>query len=591
MASTSPAVVSKTEQWSRLQSHAAEQNASPDKFSLRALFAQDAERATRFSMQLNLREEQSAVASATKDHCETLFLDYSKNRITEHTLELLQDLLLNASPFERLRDAMFSGDDDLNCTEHRAVLHVALRDRSPAETAEVVRVGGTGEDVLPAVRSVLDRMRTFTDQVRSGAWKGFSGKPIRAVVNLGIGGSDLGPLMVVEALKPYTREGPAVHFVSNIDGTHLSETLRTLDPETTLFVIASKTFTTQETLTNAASAKTWLLKHYEGASASVARHFVALSTNTASVTEFGIDSENMFEFWDWVGGRYSLWSAIGMSIALAVGMDHFEELLAGAHQMDRHFRSAPPLQNAPVLLGLLGVWYNNFCDAQTHAILPYDQYLHRFAAHFQQVDMESNGKGVDRQGRSIAELGYSTGPVIWGEPGTNGQHAFYQLIHQGRKLIPCDFIVPLRTHNPLPLDHHSILVANAFAQSEALMKGKTAEEARAELCAQGLSGAELESLLPHKVFPGNRPSNTILVDLVTPRSLGALIALYEHKVFVQGCIWNINSFDQWGVELGKQLAKQILPELKQAPGDTTSSAAHDSSTNMLVDRYRRARQD
>jgi glucose-6-phosphate isomerase len=454
------------------------------------------------------------------------------------------------------------------------VLHVALRNRSntPVEV--------DGEDVMPAVNAVLDKMQQFTERVRSGEWKGHTGKRIRDIVNIGIGGSDLGPVMVTEALKPYGHPDLRVHFVSNIDGTHMVETLKHCDPESTLFIVASKTFTTQETITNAETARTWLLEAL-GDKAAVASHFVALSTNTEAVAEFGIDTDNMFEFWDWVGGRYSLWSAIGLSIVLYIGFDNFAELLAGGHDMDNHFRGAPLESNMPVIMAMLGIWYNNFFGAQTLAILPYDQYLHRFAAYFQQGDMESNGKYVDRESRTVD---YSTGPVIWGEPGTNGQHAFYQLIHQGKKLIPCDFIAPVESHNPVG-EHHAILLSNFFAQTEALMKGKTADEARAELEAEGMQGEALSSLIQHKVFEGNRPTNSIMLQKITPRALGKLIALYEHKIFVQGIVWNINSYDQWGVELGKQLAKVILPELS----GKENVATHDSSTNGLINHYKASR--
>jgi len=440
-----------------------------------------------------------------------------------------------------------------------------------------------GQDVMPGVNTVLKRMRECSDAIRSGVWRGFSDKPITDIVNLGIGGSDLGPVMVTEALKPYSKRDLKLHFVSNVDGTHIAETLRTLNPETSLFIIASKTFTTQETMTNANSAKDWFLKA-AGDTTHVAKHFVALSTNTKAVEAFGIDKHNMFEFWDWVGGRYSLWSAIGLSIVLSIGMDNFEELLAGAHAMDEHFRSAPLEENLPATLGLLGVWYNNFWGADSHAILPYDQYLHRFAAYFQQGDMESNGKSVTRDGQPVR---WSTGPVIWGEPGTNGQHAFYQLIHQGTKLIPCDFVAPVESHNPLG-DHHEILLSNFFAQTEALMRGKTADEVREELKAQKepkLTDEQIEALVPHKVFSGNRPTNSILFQKLTPRTLGSLIAMYEHKIFTQGILWNINSFDQWGVELGKQLAKVILPELHGSEPVTT----HDSSTNGLINEFKKRR--
>jgi glucose-6-phosphate isomerase len=448
------------------------------------------------------------------------------------------------------------------------VLHVALRNRANRP----IRVDGV--DVMPAVNRVLAHMRAFSEAVRSGQWRGYTGKSITDVVNIGIGGSDLGPKMVCEALKPYGKPGLRVHFVSNVDSTDLVETLKLVDPETVLFLVASKTFTTQETMTNAQTAREWFLEAARD-EAAIARHFAAMSTNTAAVTGFGIDPQNMFEFWDWVGGRYSLWSAIGLSIALYLGMDHFEALLDGAHAVDEHFRSAPFEQNGPVIMALLGIWYHNFFDAESHAILPYDQYLVHFAAYFQQGDMESNGKGVTRQGERIES--YTTGPVIWGQPGTNGQHAFYQLIHQGTRLIPCDFLAAAHSHNPRG-DHHPILLSNYLAQTEALMKGKTTEEARAELADQGLSGAELEALAVHKTFPGNRPTNSFLYPKLTPAVLGALIALYEHKIFTQGAIWDVNSFDQWGVELGKQLARVILPELKSG-GEISS---HDSSTNGLI---------
>jgi glucose-6-phosphate isomerase len=472
-----------------------------------------------------------------------------------------------------MRERMFAGER-INLTEKRPVLHIALRNRSN----RAIEVDGA--DVMPEVNRVLDKMRRFSDAVRSGEWKGHTGERITDVVNIGIGGSDLGPVMVTEALRPYGQPGLNVHFVSNIDGTHIAETLKHLNPETTLFIVASKTFTTQETITNANTAKDWFLKTANDDSA-VAKHFVALSTNADAVSRFGIDTANMFEFWDWVGGRYSLWSAIGLSIAIYIGMDHFEELLSGAHAMDQHFRTTALEHNLPVILALLGIWYNNFFGAQSHAILPYDQYLHRFAAYFQQGDMESNGKRVNRSGEAVE---YSTGPVIWGEPGTNGQHAFYQLIHQGTKLIPCDFIAPVISHNPIG-EHHKILLSNFFAQTEALMKGKDEAEARAELQAAGLSGNALEALLPHKVFAGNKPSNSLFVEKITPKNLGALIALYEHKIFTQGVIWNINSFDQWGVELGKQLAKAILPELQ----DNQPVDSHDSSTNGLINFYKQHR--
>lgn len=494
-----------------------------------------------------------------------LLLDYSKNRVSRKTMRLLFDLARQAN-VEVWRDRMFAGER-INVTEDRAVLHTALRNRSNRPVLV------DGRDVMPDVQRVLAQMRDFSAAVRGGEWKGYSGKPMTDVVNIGIGGSDLGPVMVTEALKPYALARLRVHFVSNIDGTHLAETLKRIQPETSLFIVASKTFTTQETLTNAISARQWFLStaHDEAA---VARHFVALSTNAAEVARFGIDPRNMFEFWDWVGGRYSLWSAIGLSIAVSLGFENFEELLTGAFEMDEHFRSAPLEQNLPVILALLGVWYNNFFGCETHAILPYDQYLHRFPAYFQQGDMESNGKSVDRDG---VEVDYATGPVIWGEPGTNGQHAFYQLIHQGTRLIPADFLAPAQTHNPLG-DHHTILLANFLAQTEALMRGKTKREVRDELQASALARAEIKRLLPHKVFAGNRPTNSIMYTKLTPRTLGSLIAMYEHKIFVQGIIWNINSFDQWGVELGKQLAKTILAEL----GTDKPVSSHDASTNGLM---------
>ena len=494
-----------------------------------------------------------------------ILFDYSKNRITEDTIPLLTDLARKAD-VEAWRDRMFSGKK-INFTEGRAVLHVALRNRSNRS------ILFDGEDVMPDVNRVLEHMRSFSESVRSGDWLGWTGKRITDVVNIGIGGSDLGPVMVTEALRPYAHPELRVHFVSNVDGTHIAETLKHLDPETTLFVVASKTFTTQETLTNAHTARDWFLEAAKDPAA-IAKHFVAVSTNADAVADFGIDTENMFEFWDWVGGRYSLWSAIGLSIALAIGMDGFEELLAGAHEMDEHFRTAPLDENIPVLMGLLGVWYNNFFDADSYAILPYDQYLHRFPAYLQQGDMESNGKRVDRDGQAVD---YSTGPIIWGEPGTNGQHAFYQLIHQGTKLIPADFLAPVETHNTIG-EHHRILLSNFLAQTEALMKGKTEAEARAELEADGRSEEEIQRLLPHKVFPGNKPTNSILFKKLTPRTLGSLIAMYEHKIFVQGILWRINSFDQWGVELGKQLAKKILPKLQ----DDQPVAGHDASTCGLI---------
>jgi glucose-6-phosphate isomerase len=521
---------------------------------LRDLFQQDPGRFARFSLRF-----------------EDMLVDYSKNRIVPETIPLLLDLARHAQ-LEDWRDRMFRGEK-INVTEQRAVLHLALRNRSNRPILV------DGEDVMPEVNAVLAQMRAFSESVRSGEWRGFTGQAITDVVNIGIGGSDLGPVMVTEALRPYGKPGLRVHFVSNVDGTHLAETLKKCRAESTLFIIASKTFTTQETLLNAVSARAWFLQAAgAGNRAAIAKHFVAVSTNKEPVAEFGIDPRNMFAFWNWVGGRYSLWSAIGLSIAVFIGMDNFEALLTGAHAMDEHFRTAPLEQNLPVLLGLLGIWYNNFFGAQTCAVLPYDQYLHRLPAYLQQADMESNGKRVTRDG-TVAD--YSTGPILWGEPGTNGQHAFYQLIHQGAKLVPADFIAPCETHNPMG-EHHWVLLSNFFAQTEALMRGKTAEEARAELLEEGKKGAELESLVAHKTFPGNKPTTSILIKKITPRALGSLLAMYEHKIFVQGIIWNINSYDQWGVELGKQLAKAILPELK-APGPVTS---HDASTDGLINFFK-----
>ena len=521
---------------------------------LKELFAADAERFDKFSISFG-----------------DILFDYSKNRIDDTTKALLVQLARECKLDEAI-EAMFAGKA-INATENRAVMHTALR--HPGNSPVLV----DGQDVMPEVRSVLAKMKDFSTQVIDGSWKGYTGKAITDVVNIGIGGSDLGPVMVTEALRPYkTRLN--LHFVSNVDGTHIVETLKQVDPETTLFLIASKTFTTQETMANAHSARQWFLESGAG-EADVAKHFVALSTNSKAVSAFGIDTRNMFEFWDWVGGRYSLWSAIGLSIALAVGYDHFEQLLAGAHDADVHFRETPFEDNIPVIMGLLGVWYNNFFDAESHAILPYDQYMHRFAAYFQQGDMESNGKYIDRNGNRVA---YQTGPIIWGEPGTNGQHAFYQLIHQGTKLIPADFIAPAQTHNPRG-EHHTLLLSNFFAQTEALMNGKEEDEVVAELQASGLSEEAVGKLKAFKVFEGNRPTNSFLIKKITPYTLGSLIALYEHKIFVQGIIWNIYSFDQWGVELGKQLAGRILPELRTE--DTID--AHDSSTNGLINQYKRWR--
>ena len=540
-----------TAAWRELETHAAVMST----VSLRDLFVDDPSRAGRFSRWL-----------------EDILVDCSKNIVTDETLRLLFALAAECGVKEA-RDAMFAGER-INETEGRAVLHVALRNRSDRPMMV------DGVDVMPAVRRVLGQMRDFSEQVLGGAWKGYSGRRITDVVNIGIGGSDLGPVMVCEALRPYWKGSITPHFVSNIDGTHIVETLKKLNPETTLFIVASKTFTTQETMTNAETARRWLLDKARDDKA-VARHFVAVSTNAKEVAKFGIDTANMFEFWDWVGGRYSLWSAIGLSIACTIGADRFEELLAGAHVMDEHFRVEPFERNIPVILALLGVWYNNFFGAHSEAILPYDQYLHRFAAYFQQGNMESNGKSIDRNGLPVT---YETGPIIWGEPGTNGQHAFYQLIHQGTRLIPCDFIAPAISHNPVG-DHHRKLLANFFAQTEALMMGKTSDEVRDEMERAGKSAEEIERVLPFRVFSGNRPTNSILCHKIDPRTLGILIAMYEHKIFVQGVIWNIYSFDQWGVELGKQLANRILPELE---GDEPV-AGHDCSTLGLINAYKQLR--
>ncbi|MCC6901591.1 MAG: glucose-6-phosphate isomerase [Polyangiaceae bacterium] len=544
--------LTETPAWRALAAH----KSQIERTLMRELFASDPERFTRMSFELP-----------------GMLLDFSKHRATGETLSLLLRLAEQAGVPARI-EQMFGGEV-INVTEKRPVLHVALRNRSdsPMKVA--------GKDVMPDVRAVLGKMRGLVTALESGQWRGHTGKKIRDIVNIGIGGSDLGPVMVTEALRPFWRPDVGVHFVSNIDGTHLSETLRRLDPETTLFLVASKTFTTQETLTNARSARAWLVERL-GSDAAVKKPFVALSTNEKAVAEFGIDPDNMFEFWDWVGGRYSLWSAIGLSIACVIGMDRFEELLAGAHEIDQHFRTAPLERNAPVLMALFGVWYSGFFGAASHAILPYDQYLHRFAAYLQQADMESNGKGVDRSGRPIT--GYDTGPIVFGEPGTNGQHAFYQLIHQGTRLVPADFIAPVKPQNPLG-EHHLILLANFFAQTEALMRGKTAEEVDAELATAGTPPERIAELRQHKVFTGNRPTTSILIDELDPKTLGRLVALYEHKIFVQGVIWDVNSFDQWGVELGKQLASALLPELS---GDQAVTR-HDGSTNGLVNHMKRVR--
>ena len=543
--------LSRSAAWSALVSHKHE----IDKLHIRELFIEDDARFDRFSISW-----------------EDLMLDYSKNRITSHTLELLLDLARHAG-LENMRREMFDGKT-INFTEHRSVLHTALR-RPPGFSLQI-----DGLDISVEIADVLSQMKSCCERVISGKWKGYTGLAMTDIVNIGIGGSDLGPCMVTEALRPFAHGRLKVHFVSNIDGTHISETLKKLNPETTLFIIASKTFTTQETLTNAMTARNWFLTHAR-AESHIAKHFVAVSTNLEKVVEFGIDEANMFRFWDWVGGRYSLWSSIGLSIALYLGFDRFQELLNGAYAMDEHFLHEPLEKNIPVLLAVLGIWYNNFFEVSSHAVIPYDQYLHRFPAYLQQLDMESNGKRVNRQGNAVE---YATGPVIWGEPGTNSQHAFFQLLHQGTNFIPADFIVPLKTQNPVG-EHHDILLANCFAQTEALMKGKNEQEVRHELENAGCDPSEITALLPHKVFPGNRPTNTILINELNPYTLGSLIAMYEHKVFVQGVIWEVNSFDQWGVELGKQLAKAIFPEIQ---GKQTV-ATHDSSTNALINAYREYR--
>jgi glucose-6-phosphate isomerase len=534
--------------WQKLREH--QKKIAP--LHMRDLFASNKERFHQFSLQSN-----------------GLLFDYSKHRITEETFALLMQFAREAK-IENWRDRMFAGEK-INTTENRAVLHTALRNRS--NTPVLV----DGMDVMPDVNRVLNQMRHFSEKVRSGKWLGYTGKRITDIVNIGIGGSDLGPVMVCDALKPYASPDLKVHFVSNIDGAHLQRALSLCNPETTLFIVASKTFTTQETMTNATSARTWFLQHAKN-NAHVAKHFVALSTNAKAVTAFGIDPANMFAFWDWVGGRYSLWSAIGLSIALYIGMDNFEALLAGGHEMDNHFRTTPLEKNMPVIMALIGIWYNNFFHVDTHAILPYDQGMARFPAYLQQADMESNGKFICRDGTRVP---YKTGQVNWGEAGTNGQHAFYQLIHQGTQIVPADFLMPIHSHTKIGEhgnQHHKILLANFLAQTQSLMLGKTHAQARAELERQGMSGQALEDLLPHKTFEGNRPTTSIMFDTLTPNTLGKLIALYEHKIFVQGIIWNINSFDQWGVEYGKQIAQEILPLL----GDDTIVDTFDSSTNGLI---------
>lgn len=545
LSSTNP---TKTQSWQKLTAH----HKAMSHVQMKNLFSQDGDRFNKFSTQF-------------KD----ILVDYSKNIITSETLDLLNSLAEECG-LKAAIEAMFNGEE-INATEGRAVLHTALRNRS--NKAVIVE----GEDVMLQVNAALSKMKVFADKITNASWLGFTGKPIKNIVNIGIGGSDLGPVMVVEALKPYATHGITPYFVSNVDGTHIAEVLKQVDAEETLFMIASKTFTTQETMTNAHSARSWFLS--QGASETdIAKHFVALSTNAEGVSAFGIDTANMFEFWDWVGGRYSLWSSIGLSIACTIGYDNFEELLTGAYEMDQHFQSADFDENIPVLLALIGIWYGNFFGSESEAILPYDQYLHRFAAYFQQGNMESNGKYVGRGGEKV---NYQTGPIVWGEPGTNGQHAFYQLIHQGTKLIPCDFMAPAVSHNQIG-DHHEKLLSNFFAQTEALIMGKSRAEVEAELSAQGKSQEEINELAPFKVFEGNRPTNSFLFNKLTPKVLGSLIAMYEHKIFVQGIIWNVYSFDQWGVELGKVLAKQILPELT---GEEQISN-HDSSTNGLINAYK-----
>ncbi|MEW6115744.1 MAG: glucose-6-phosphate isomerase [Nitrospirota bacterium] len=541
----------RTPAWKKLKEHYAVMKRK----HMRDLFKRDPERFSRFSLSLN-----------------DITVDYSKNIITRETLRLLVGLARECRVKQAI-EKMFTGDI-INETEHRAVLHVALRNRSNTP------IYVNGSDVMPEVNDVLAQMERFSKSIISGEWKGYTGKAITDIVNIGIGGSDLGPLMVTEALKPYWKPHIKAHFVSNVDGTHIAETLKKVAPETTLFMIASKTFTTQETMANAHTARQWFLDAAKS-EAFIKRHFVAISTTTKEVERFGIDPENMFRFWDWVGGRYSLWSAIGLSIACTIGFEHFVELLEGAHDADLHFRESPFEKNIPVLLALIGIWYVDFFGAATEAILPYDQYLHKFPAYFQQGNMESNGKSIDRSGRKVS---YQTGPIIWGESGTNGQHAFYQLIHQGTRMVPCDFLAPAISHNPIG-EHHAMLLSNFFAQTEALMKGKTREEVVAELKESGASDQEIKKLAPFKTFEGNRPTNSILFRKLTPRTLGSLIALYEHKIFVQGVIWNIFSFDQWGVELGKQLANKILPELS----DSRPVASHDASTNGLINTFKKLR--
>lgn len=538
-----------TKAWQELLKHADQMKQT----HMRTLFAEDGERFKKFTLRF-----------------ENILFDYSKNIITEETLTKLFALAKECGVEEGIK-AMFSAEK-INATENRAVLHTALRNFS----GDPVLLDG--KDVMPDVKTVQKKMEEFCERVHSGEWKGYTGKPIRYIVNIGIGGSDLGPVMVTEALKPYWKKDMQPYFVSNVDGTHIAETLKKVNPEETLFLVASKTFTTQETMTNALTARSWFLEHAKDEKF-VAKHFAALSTNEKAVKEFGIDPANMFEFWDWVGGRYSLWSAIGLSIALTVGFDNFKQLLEGAHAVDKHFQTTPLEKNIPAIMALVGLWYGNFFGSGTEAILAYDQYMHRFAAYFQQGNMESNGKYVDRNGKAV---NYETGPIVWGEPGTNGQHAFYQLIHQGTRIVPADFIAPAISHNPIG-DHHVKLLSNFFAQTEALMNGKSAEEVKAELVKQGLKEEEIAHLTPYKVFTGNRPTNSFLVKEIDPRTLGSLVALYEHKIFVQGVIWNIYSFDQWGVELGKQLANKILPELVS----DAAVSSHDSSTNGLINEWKK----
>ncbi len=540
-----------TNSWHKLQTHF---NAMSS-VQMKQLFDADPERFDKFSAQFN-----------------AILIDFSKNIITDETIGLLVSLAEECDLKEAIQSKL--DGQPINATEGRSVLHTALRNKSDRPILV------DGKDVMPDIRAALAKMKIFADKITSDKWLGYTGKPIKSIVNIGIGGSDLGPVMVTEALTPYATHGIKTHFVSNVDGSHISEVLKKVSAEETLFMIASKTFTTQETMTNAHTARTWFLD--QGASESdIAKHFVALSTNAHSVSEFGIDTANMFEFWDWVGGRYSLWSSIGLSIACTIGFDNFDELLTGAFEMDEHFKNKAFDQNIPVILALIGLWYGNFYGSESEAILPYDQYMHRFAAYFQQGNMESNGKSIGRDGKPV---NYQTGPIVWGEPGTNGQHAFYQLIHQGTKLIPCDFMAPAQSHNTVN-DHHPKLLSNFFAQTEALMKGKSKAEVVKELEGQGKSKEEIEELAPFKVFEGNRPTNSILFEKLTPRVLGSLIAMYEHKIFVQGVIWNIYSFDQWGVELGKVLAKQILPELS----GNEKVSSHDSSTNGLINTYKKMR--